>query len=889
MMELAGSSSESKFSESHGSDNQPITPVSSHNHGDMARSIAPGGTQNNSSGDGPQFPGAIFQGPVNFAQPPKTPQELSLESQAPCLQSLAFLDMEKRLNDIGAAAEGTCAWLLQREEYMNWITNDRGLLSIEGKPGSGKSTLLKYALKNIEERFSGQGNPVILSFFFHGRGSELQKTPLGLFRSLLHQLLSEVPDALKNLLDQFEKRREKLGEPNKNWQWHVNELQDFFQSSLPEILESRPVWLFVDALDESSDDYAHNLASEFKTWLQNLPPSCLQFHILFTVRRHLILELEYGLNICLESETTEDISTYVEFKLSTKRKAPTTVIKLITDRASDVFLWARLVVERVIKSERQKVEWTTIEKEIMDIPEELHELYAEISSGTGIVQFIHQSVKDYFVDGGLSILENGVLSAETPKGDLVGRAHYQLSRSCLRYLAMEEMYPVKEITHLGASYREKLACDFPLFEYAMLSWALHASQSEMGGVPQDDILEYFNFPSEDFTQLLKRFSHMVYYPLTDGPRDMTSLLHIVSRYGLIGPLRAILRHAEQDGFDIDMRDTYGRTTLMWASIGGHADVVKLLLKIPEAEVNAKEGISLNPAKWPLFRRLFNLDKIDVNLKDNGSMTPLAYASKQGNKDVVELLLRIRGIDVNTRDKFNRRTPLMHAAMMGHKAVVKSLLKSPDIDINRANRYGQSPLSFAAQFGRDAMVELLLKTGRCDINSKDGWGRTPLMAVARVGHEIVVERLLEIKDRWGRTPLFLAVKWGDDTVVELLLKTGRCDINRRDNSGRTPLMAAITKGHKAVVERLLKLPGIDISVKDSTLLTYAICQGEGDMVKVLLDTGMLDINERDPSGRLPIDHATIREEYNTVKLLLDAGSLEAGSPCNHRVLVHTQKP
>ncbi|KAJ4237548.1 hypothetical protein NW757_013249 [Fusarium falciforme] len=54
--------------------------------------------------------------------------------------------------------------------------------------------------------------------------------------------------------------------------------------------------------------------------------------------------------------------------------------------------------------------------------------------GSGRVQFIHQSVKDFFVEKGLSALD------ETAKPDfVVGIAYHRLSRTCIRYLAMEEI------------------------------------------------------------------------------------------------------------------------------------------------------------------------------------------------------------------------------------------------------------------------------------------------------------------------------------------------------------------------------------------------------------------------------------------------------------------
>lgn len=49
----------------------------------------------------------------------------------------------------------------------------------------------------------------------------------------------------------------------------------------------------------------------------------------------------------------------------------------------------------------------------------------EISSDKEVVQFIHQSVKDFFVKKGLSALDNSSKSTNLA----VGIAHYQLSRT----------------------------------------------------------------------------------------------------------------------------------------------------------------------------------------------------------------------------------------------------------------------------------------------------------------------------------------------------------------------------------------------------------------------------------------------------------------------------
>lgn len=153
------------------------------------------------------------------------------------LHSLSFHEMNTRANDLTNAAPDTCAWLVEHPKYIDWLSQPRSLLWIKGKPGAGKSTLLKHALSKIKAEASQfPEEPFTIAFFFHGRGTEIQRTPLGLFRSLLHQLLTQFPDVLSNLVETFMNRCESMGKPGDNWSWHSQELQEFFAALLPKVL-----------------------------------------------------------------------------------------------------------------------------------------------------------------------------------------------------------------------------------------------------------------------------------------------------------------------------------------------------------------------------------------------------------------------------------------------------------------------------------------------------------------------------------------------------------------------------------------------------------------------------------------------------------------------------
>ncbi|EGU74392.1 hypothetical protein FOXB_15099, partial [Fusarium oxysporum f. sp. conglutinans Fo5176] len=619
-----------------------------------------GGPQYNNTGSGAQY---IY---TNSHEPTDPVQD--------CLRSLFFREMDNRYNDKNVkAATGTCEWLLQHETYKIWAACDRGLFWIKGKPGSGKSTLLRHTLDNVKKAPSIGYTSLVLSFFFYDRGNELQKTPLGLFRSLLYQLLEQAPDALLGLVDVFQQYCKSRGKPVEDWQWHLNELQRFFESSLLKVLESRPVWVFIDALDECDGEGAVDLAENFNSMLQNLPSTAIRpLHICFSCRHDRNLDLDFGGRmIDVERENKQDISTYVYDKLSGfLDRMGSTIPKLIIGRADGVFMWTRLVVERVLKLERDGEGPKRIEKEISKIPQDLYRLYdklvqgmkkkpaslkliqwicfatrplsleelrwaiivdhdcahkslqqcetaadipgdsniverklktlsrglAEVvpSSNTLVVQFIHQSVKDFFVEKGLSALRCGVMLTDAGTANVdfvVGMAHYQLSRTCIRYLAMEE------IVQSTIRDRTELMSEFPLLDYAATSWVAHAKQSETRKVCQDDLPSYFTWPSEHLVELWVQVYRIIDYSADDCPPAGTSLLHVVSRYGMVGPLRIILQRAHQARTDIDIKDKDGLTPLMWAALNGHEAVVKLLLDMDKADVKARDNYCLTPLLW----------------------------------------------------------------------------------------------------------------------------------------------------------------------------------------------------------------------------------------------------------------------------------------------------
>lgn len=128
------------------------------------------------------------------------------------LESLIFPDIHLRQNTIKDAAPDTFDWILDEtndnsgSNFREWLTEDSSTYWISGKAGSGKSTLMAYLVEQNRTRraletWAENRTLYILSFFFWRPGSELQRSILGLLRSLLYQICNARSDLIGIIMD----------------------------------------------------------------------------------------------------------------------------------------------------------------------------------------------------------------------------------------------------------------------------------------------------------------------------------------------------------------------------------------------------------------------------------------------------------------------------------------------------------------------------------------------------------------------------------------------------------------------------------------------------------------------------------------------------------------
>src|SRR2546423_760491 len=82
-----------------------------------------------------------------------------------CLLSLSRPGDGQRIEHVPEPGPGTCEWVFESQNFIQWVGGSPQLLFIEGPPGCGKSTLAKYVLERLG-LLARHDDRIILSHFF---------------------------------------------------------------------------------------------------------------------------------------------------------------------------------------------------------------------------------------------------------------------------------------------------------------------------------------------------------------------------------------------------------------------------------------------------------------------------------------------------------------------------------------------------------------------------------------------------------------------------------------------------------------------------------------------------------------------------------------------------
>jgi len=143
-----------------------------------------------------------------------------------------------------------------------------------------------------------------------------------------------------------------------------------------------------------------------------------------------------------------------------------------------------------------------------------------------------------------------------------------------------------------------------------------------------------------------------------------------------------LKKLVSGGVDVEIKDMYGYTPLIGASVDGHFKIMKYLIE----ECNA-----------------------NVEAKSNNEYTPLHSASANGHFEIVKYLIEECNTNVEVKNK-DGNTPLIYASSYGHLEIVKYLIEECNANVEAKTNYDYTPLSWASKLGHFKIVKCLIENG-----------------------------------------------------------------------------------------------------------------------------------------------------------------------------------
>lgn len=666
------------------------------------------------------------------------------------LGELEFDAMGSRQATVGLAHTDTCTWLVEAPEYVRWLdesclTAHHGVLWIKGNPGSGKSTLMKYALGIAQERDDGE---IIASFLFNARGQPLEKCAEGMYRSLLYQVLSELPHLYS---DQTHIKQRS---------WSAEMLANMLQITVLALKPDEHLILYVDALDECAQEEVRDVVGRFEELVDLAVSRGLRFSICFSSRHypHITMHKFEELKLDKRTEHVEDISKYVHSnmkRLSIPLSAKDKIEADIKSRSSGIFLWAVLVIKILRRKHDDGAPVSEILDSLATVPDELgslfnsilansdkatitafqwilharfssspQELYFAIKTSTNqistgqwdkddadqesikrfitrstrglveavelslrsenwTIQFIHESVREHLLQGGLANLTKG-----NPKL-AEGSAHAEIARCCLSYLQLDSpVYLQYFEPHVSTSWFEPRR--FPLYRYAASLLFYHADIAyRAGALP-------LSFLSELPSRLLICTENLLRYE-TDPLLESTSILYLMlikEGHALAEGLLASCSRTKEPGIV-----TFGAT----AQTSITFDVNQRCHRVGWGPYSGPLNEAVMFGKIKLVQQLLHLGA-ELRPLDKSVCNPIITAVQDLQEDIVELLLKH---DAGAKAVFEGSEPhtLLIVAAQRDKYHIASFLLANGADPNYRDELGTS-LDYAFRGRHFKMARLL---------------------------------------------------------------------------------------------------------------------------------------------------------------------------------------
>jgi len=229
---------------------------------------------------------------------------------------------------------------------------------------------------------------------------------------------------------------------------------------------------------------------------------------------------------------------------------------------------------------------------------------------------------------------------------------------------------------------------------------------------------------------------------------------------------------------------------------------------------------------------------------------------RGEQDENPFLTLYRaGIRINARyGPFNEQA-IHWAVEQGRLEVLRVLLADPEVDVNCMTSYGYPPLVLAVTNRQEGAVRMLLEDPRVT-GIMGGVRKEGAIHLAAAEGNVNIVRMLLNDPRYKNfrgldnngSPLLHAVRRGRVEVVKLLLADDRDDLrNFTHQNGLGLLHESAKRGHSKVVRILLEHGRVDVNQKDiwgSTAFGLAFFYRKADVITLLLNDPRVEVRAHD---------------------------------------------
>lgn len=745
----------------------------------------------------------ILEAPAKSA-PPGVKSVLSTDQRRTYLDSLRFNQIDARHATIKAAHAKTCKWLLSKSEYQDWldankISEHHGFLWIKGKPATGKSTIMKFACANAKKTMT---DTIIISFFFDARGEHLEKSVLGMYRSLLFQLLEKLPE-LQSLFD-F------LGPPassNSDFhEWNIEIVKDIFGQSIKN-LGNHCLTCFIDALDECEEDEVREMIAFFEHIGQLAVSSQIGFHVCFSSRHYPYITIKKGVELILEGQEghQQDIANYLNSELKAGHSKLVEQIKAeILERALGIFLWVVLVV-KMLNKEYDRGRIHALRKRLDEIPNGLDELFQDILTrdGQNIEELILCLQWILYAKRPLKSEELyfAILAGVDPEA-VTAWSPEEITKQDMERFVLGSSKGLAEVTkskNQTVQFIHESVRDF------LKGNGLSRLRSDLGsnfsGLSHDRLKQCCqNYVRIDTSEYLP-FSTPLPTASSEGAANLRQLAYEKFPF-LEYAVRNVLHHADAaHGYGI-LQDVFLEKFFLgdWINLDNLFERYQIRRYTSDASllyILAEKN--LPNLIWSELKRVPHMD-----IQGERYGFPLFTALAHVNEDAVRAFLMPDTNASSDSDILCNHPP--SSTVSDHQEAIGYVIQNRS-DIS--SRKDRTLLSWAAERGDVGLVNVMLATRKVDINLRAAKGHTPLSLAAMEGHDAVVEQLItrpdiniDSKDSNGLTPLWRAAVGGHEKIVEQLLQA-MADVNIQGEVYGHALSAAVAGGHEKVVEQLLQ--------------------------------------------------------------------------------------